>query len=211
MKKNLVLLAGLLVASGIASAAQFTIACTPSNNISFIGQPPGTTGSGQLTCPSGTAGGFVLPPGGTLGQVTLFYAADYSFGSSSPNTVSTVFQVSNPGIWNGPNVPSGPPVTCTVTGTFTSDPGLCSVPTGANPPFTGAFNTATGANAQNLISNGFTINVTSTLVAGSVSAATYGAYLRFDYSTSVPEPASMLTLGGGLLAFGFMLKRKKRA
>jgi hypothetical protein len=158
----------------------------------------------SFTCPGAGLTVGSGPGQDTITGETIYETAEFSYGSSLGNTVQTVFTQAN--------FPTG---TCTETGSSVASANTCS--SGAQ--------TAGLAEAVNSIvqswggvstgSTAFTVTANATLISGALGTSNAGVFVDYAYSvnpTTVPEPATLTLFGSGLLALGFVArKRSKKA
>lgn len=187
MKRILLVLAAMVLVSGMASAASIFEFCS---NYA-LSQSYGSAGIG--TSQTDTCAGISLPGGDAITSVEIWYDADWQAGLTTANTVDTTF---TPSVgFSAPSV--GSPYTCVVTGGGSSNNGLCPYAGGPAGP-------QTNDSTENTPStSGFTILISQFEVGGSiVSSASSGVVVEFDYSQPAPEPASLLMVGGGIGLLG---------
>jgi hypothetical protein len=202
MKKTLLLSLSLAVFAGLASAT--TAICTVTSGTVLNSQNGGTSftingGSGTSTggatgiisCPSVSA-----DPGFTINSYQVIATADFTASLSTPvpTTVTMLYTL----VGGGENGVTSP------LATISNGPGIGSNPSVPPSPFNIGAN-LTGNQAA------FTVNVASTVTAGSLSASSGSVGITFtEVSTSVPEPTALGLMGSGLLGLGFLARRKKQ-
>jgi len=213
MKKVLFLLVALTLVSGIASASSIYVYCVPS---------PGTFAWGAAGLPaqngSTSCAGETLPAGYTITSVEVYYLADFQFGQTtngSNNTINTIEQANGAGAWasaGGSGGPPGPgqsdPYTCVTSGQFSSNTGPC---TGFAPlGLSAAFSYATAGLGTNTFA-AFTVSITASEVGGTnVANSSYANIVEYDYTPPVPEPASLMMVGSGLLGLGVLASKLRK-
>jgi hypothetical protein len=202
MKKTLLLSLFIAAFAGLASAT--TVICTVTGGTVLVSQQGGTAFSingGSGTSTGGSTGIISCPaitadPGFTINSYQVIATADFTSSISTPipTTVTMLYTL----VGGSQNGATSPLVT------VTNGPGIGS--NGSNPvsPF------AVGAN---LTGNqaAFTVNVTSTVTAGSPAASSGSVGISYTEVavTGVPEPATLGLMGSALLGLGFLARRKK--
>jgi hypothetical protein len=189
MKRIMLLLVAALALSGVLGASTINATCTP---ILVSGT---NTINSSVVCSQ-----FDLLPGYVLNSATLYGVGGFTGGSG---TLSTSIQFTFTG--NGTQFASSG-TSFTATGVYTANTGV--------PP-----NYAWGiGSTANLIGTG-TVGVgqlTSTLSAGATlvpsGSITGDFFITYDYTdTNVPEPATIVFMGGGLLVLGALVRRRVQA
>lgn len=223
-KKLLGLLAAGILGASLASASTVNAVCTGGVGGSSpnSGQVNSTTaGSTPSLSQTLSCTGFTVPPNYTLDQVDIFIQGGYNNGNkfaTTGNTLNWVYTVSN--------------VTPPLQGSSTE------VVVGGNAPQTYTFNGCTnvvvigntedcttyfapgttsilGSNPSTPLPGEFNIGVTANWTPGSSGLASGGAEsytitVQYTYSF-VPEPASMILIGSGLLGVGLFARRKRKS
>jgi hypothetical protein len=215
--RKFVLAAAALTLSVSAFAATETITCTSNSvadgtNFFGIGNVPGMTGA------TSTCGNFsALPGGDTFTNVTVVLQADYTGGfGTTANTTQTTFTGGVLGLADLIQVTSVGSALGTGPAFAYTDEASCASVTPTCPPNAPTFGTTyfqtvdAAANSGNYTALNITETFTTAVTGGSVQGVSEQAFLVLNYSTSAPEPASMMLLGGGLLAAG-LIGRKKLA
>jgi hypothetical protein len=202
MKKTLLLSLSLAVFAGLASAT--TVNCTVTAGTVLNVQQGGTAftiNGGNGTSTGGATGVISCPavfadPGFTINSYQVLGTADFtsSLTTPIPTTITMLYTL----VGGGQNGVTSP------LATVTNGPGIGS--NGSVPPSPFAI-------GANLTGNqlAFTVNVTSTVTAGSPSASSGSVGITFtEVATSVPEPTALGLMGSGLLGLGFLARRKKQ-
>jgi hypothetical protein len=225
-KKLLGLLSFALLSTSVASALTMNATCTGGvGGTSSSGGEVLSTGSGSKPNLNQTLActGFTLPAGDTLQQVDIFIAGDFQGGapfSTSGNTLNWTYTVSNV----APALEGGS--TETDTGgnadnnwTFLGCANVLVI--GDEEDCTTTFNNASsilGSNPSTPAPGMFNISISATWGAGSAGLSGagdegYTVSVVYTYSAPVvvPEPASLILIGGGLLGLGFFAQRKRKA
>jgi len=194
MKKFLLLLVGGMLLTGVASANSILVACNGTQNAS---NGSWTINSFQLVCPQLT-----LPAGDGIYDVEIFAQDSFNqgFPTNSGNQVTFTFVNIIPALGFAGN---------TYQDIMNGTPGSSYT---ANGDFFQFGNTLSGTGWL----GGGTVNVAMVSAAQTGGATTSGSndsvnfYVQFDYGT-IPEPVTMVLVGGGLLGLGFVAKRRKKA
>jgi hypothetical protein len=225
MKKNLLLIGGLLVSSMIGSAATIQIgaACSATGGQAGGANPSFSAVSVMCGNFANVNGGVQLGAGYTLNDAFIVIQNDYSLGASGSATATFT--------WSNINANLAPPTTYTdtVTGGFTSATYTPSVSSLYDPLSNGACATAAGT-FSNVVSGGCAANsaaflgASSTFAAATVSGQGSGlqsngsigvaAYIFYDYSTpatGTPEPATLGLCGAALIGLGVLGRRRIRS
>ena len=189
--KVLTIVLGCLLLSMTASAA--FINCPGSGGVvnSFLGG----AGSDSATCAA-----FNATVGFHITSIDLRYNLDWSGGNIGPgqtNTVQGVFTITA----GNPGYPSSGTQTLTRTGVDFFATG------GTNNPVTqtiSVFLTSVGA---------FTVGETVSVLSGGMDQASARVDIQYNQTADniVPEPTTILSLGGGLLALAAFARRFKKA
>jgi len=200
--RGIVFVLGLALA-GVAGATTITEQCGSPVTFNNPGlQISGAQGPASFSCAS------LGPLAGTISEIELFYAADYSFGTTpGTNTVVWTFNALS-GTWSGSN-------TETVSGGFNSttfnpptSSGLLDAPFASNVVGPGQIDTTNlgvGTNTFAGVSVSAPVNIT-----GGVSSTTGDLFAQITFS-STPEPATLGLTGFALLGVGFLARRKGKA
>jgi hypothetical protein len=215
--KFLTLAAAALALTISASASTVVITCTSNSaadgqNFFTVGNVPGMTNATSV-CPTFSA----LPVGEVFQSVSLVLQADYTGGAgSTTNATTTTFTNGGNGI---PDV-----ILATSAGSATgfgpafayTDETTCSSGTPTCPPNAPTFGTNyfiipdVAFNAGNYTTLVTTEDFTTAVTSGSVQGASEQAFLVLNFTSAAPEPASMLLMGGGLLAIGLVRRKLVR-
>ena len=198
MKKFLLLMAVLTLVSGVASANSIFETCTPFE-FTFTA---GSGGAQTATCAAAS-----IPGGWTFTTAEEFFIADYAGGGGgTTNTVQTSYTNFGAGLTAFGAITNPE---CTITGGANSAPSGCN----SNYSFGGSMGTLpflTGA--ASTAAAGFTVSISSSLTAGTVTASSAGVVIEFDYTqnSTTPEPMSMMLVGGGLLGLGLVASKLRK-
>jgi hypothetical protein len=205
------LAAAALVMSISAFAGTEVITCPGDSasaglgNSFAVGNVPGLVGV-TSTCPTFSA----LPAGDTFVSLTIVLQTDYSGGTGGTlNTTQTTFSGSLADVLQATSAGSA-------TGTgpafaYTDTASCGAAPCSPNEPSFGSnyFGTVDAAiNGGNYVGAVISETYTTAVTAGSVQAASDQVFIVLNYSTSAPEPGSLMLLGGGLLAAGLIGRKK---
>jgi hypothetical protein len=208
------LAAAALVMSISAFAGTEIITCTSNavgdgTNSFGVGNVPG------MSPATSTCGNFSALPGGeSFVGISIVLQADYTGGGgTTTNTTQTTFTGSLADVIQatsaGGATGDGPAFAYTDEASCGSGTPTCS----PNAPTFGTnfFSTPdAAANAGNYTTLNVTETFTTAVTGGSVQGVSEQAFLVLTYSSSAPEPGSMMLLGSGLLAAG-LIGRKKLA
>jgi PEP-CTERM motif len=192
-------LAGFLLAShASATPVGFAVGLCGT----FSNPIPNSTLTGSFVCPTAASLGVVLP----VTAEFLNYNSDYSSGVSPSVTEATAFTFSGSPTFQF----SGD--TLTSTGAANSNPAACSSGATLNAlthafgptVLAGCYDNATGGTLGTAV----TVNFNNSFSTGNAISGTGYVEIVYGYGTaSVPEPASLLLVGGGLL--GLTVFRRK--
>lgn len=224
MKKNLMLIGGLLISTMIGSAATIQINQVCSSAGGTGAGPTATFGSISVVCGNfaNANGGVQLGAGYTLLDAFIVFQNDYELGASGSATATFT--------WTNINANLAPPTsyTDTVTGGFNSETFTPSGSSLYDPLTTGSCATAPGVFTV-IVSGGCASNpsaflgASSTFVAANVSGHATGlqangnigvaAAIFYDYSTpptGTPEPATLGLCGAALIGLGVIGRKRIR-
>jgi hypothetical protein len=145
---------------------------------------------------SGTGSAIVCPtignPGDHITSISLTIVSDYTGWISGNPTVTLNYTIAGPltfglvpaqlvtTVLSPAGIPNSSPVTITDSGNL-----------GIGPI------------------SGITVTPVSSIAGGQVTGSSAVVTLSYTATPSVPEPASMALMGGGLLGLGFLVRRKK--
>jgi hypothetical protein len=224
MKKNLMLIGGLLISAMISSAATIQIgALCNTAGANQNGANP-TIAATNVVCGNfaNVNGGVQLGAGYTLLDAFVVFQNDYSLGASGSATATFT--------WSNINANLAPPTTYTdtVTGGFTSQTYTPSGSSIFDPLSSGSCSTAVGT-FPTVVSGGCASNpsaflgASSTFIAANVTGHATGlqangdigvaAYIFYDYSTpaaGTPEPATLGLCGAALIGLGIIGRKRIR-
>lgn len=215
-RKLLGLAVGALLCAGVSSAASFFESCPPggSTSGSASGAPiPPANGNGVCAA-------WTVPTGMTLSSVVVTIAGDYSLGAGPgtgvTNTLNWTYTLTDQGGGNISAAGFNGSSTEQVLGNSGS----------TNYTFTGAGCAQAGTSQQEQCTTGvfFTSGIVDSFAV--TAAGTWGINsqgllssgsenfaisVTFNYSptASVPEPASLLMIGSGLIGLGVFARRKR--
>jgi len=225
MKKNLLLIGGLLISTMIGSAATIQIGavCNTTGGTATGTSPSFSAISAVCGNFANVNGGAQLGAGFTLLDAFVVFQNDYSLGAGG--SASATFT------WTNINSNLTPPTTYTdtVTGGFTSS---TYTPSGASlyDPLSGNGTCSTAVGTfTNVVTGGCANNpsaflgASGTFIAANVSGTGSGlqsngsvgvaAYVFYDYSTPVtgtPEPATLGLCGAALIGLGVIGRKRIR-
>jgi hypothetical protein len=226
-KPSLVLSLGLLSCSLLTNVAQAAPITGEANiagnvtvtntNINFNPTFVNTTGANETGAFAGLTGGTILSlTGSTAGAINVPNFALFTAGVATPVTFDLTFVAPGSGTQAGCGSSSVGSL-CTPTGSpftllqLSSSTVVATLQLNGNA-YTGSAATGTSPTtavfSTQLVVPGTIPAVLAQLAAGGVSGITYSA--TFDSTTNpiVPEPASMLLLGIGLVGAGLVARRK---
>ena len=198
MKKILGMLGAALILTVAASASPITTECTTGGN---VGGASGANGSNTLSA-TFTCVGFTAPGGGmvTLAQLTMITSytgpnnpASFTYTwSGAPNFPNEVINASSVGVDNQPTIFSGAPVNATSSTTV--------------------INATSGLGGATFNLGGFNESVTVSGGTLSQNGSLFTRlYVTYDYTTEVPEPATLSIMGTGLIGLGILLRKRRKA
>jgi hypothetical protein len=179
------------------------------------------TASGTATCPA-----FTIPSGDTLTQVTLILQGDFQLGNSGGNTLNWTYTVNNP--VNGITLNGGATEAVSGSGggsssyTWSADTG-CTAPDSLETPtpLVDGADCNTGVNFTNPSTStfgGFTVGISGSWNAGSAGLQTNGsegatvveAIFTYTPTGTVPEPSTLMMIGGGLVGLVVVSRRRRK-
>lgn len=188
-------IAALALAMSVgASASTLTALC----GVFATSAPQGTfftSGSGVVASGSVTCNVQALPPFSTFVSEAVILQTDYTGGlQGSANGIQTVY-----------------------TGSLINTDTLSSSGVGGSTVYADSFNNlypgfvpayywVDGSTANNSAS--FTVNYSTTVTSGQVQGVSGQVYELITYTSAVPEPGSMMLLGGGLIAVSLISRKK---
>jgi hypothetical protein len=183
MKKALLLLVAAIAVAGLMPAA--TINCLPANQNVITGNVvlSGVT----VACDAITA-----TSGSVITSLAIQFMGNWQDSNPNNGTHQVRFDLSGQGAYSG----------MTATGTpAAGDTGTTGFLTGASIAI---------ANLTSIPS--LTLNASGTSLAGGIpDNASVTVFLITTESSTVPEPATIAFMGGGLLALGVFARRRKKA
>jgi hypothetical protein len=195
--KKIVVLALSVLALGVAAMAT-PVACTVP--LQFAN---GNSAPVSVFC------SIVVPNGQVLSSATLFYNADYQFGTGPGNAGQEMVQVTFAALASGPV--TGWNLGTTVL-TVTGAPGTPASPSSSSGVQSGSA-LALGLPVAGPQNFSIQVNVSSLTGVGT-TVATSSANVLIDYTTTtpggVPEPATFGMVGSALVGLGFLARRRKK-
>jgi len=218
MKLSGLLLVSLFSISVLNAGTACTVSATPTTVTASANGQQSTFAGGQFTCSLPTIpvtdtftevdfsidNSYSLGTGSQTNTLDFTYSISNSFGGTTGLTTSLSGPASNGSSGQNPSaggvVSQTPGSACTATD-FADTDCVSATPTGFAT--SGAFFTVTGTSTWGLAGD------TGSLQNGGTDQ--FSVFLNFTYAPliSTPEPASLLMIGGGLLAFGLVSRRKK--
>jgi hypothetical protein len=189
-----------------ALALTMSISASATTVVVFCGSFSQSAGAGSYTAANGTitpttstvsCPAITIPMGDTqTGSVTLAMETDYSGGTlPGSNAIATTYTIG--GVAQDTIDASGGGLTSNTYGdTAGGATGVGGLPTSFFD-----VNTSQG-------DGGFTVAYSSVVTSGGVQSINYNVYEDYSYTSSAPEPGSMMLLGGGLLAAGLIGRKK---
>lgn len=229
MKTNIGLLVGglVLILGSTAGAASLPLAdqcgavgsTTGSNSVAFTVQANGAIGTATTSGGSGiiTCNAYTVPAGETLTQIVIEVTDDAQQPASATSEVSWTWSYT-----------SGAALTPVPSGAFDEAAQNGGASFGNCATFSGTPTLACDSTATfNLVSNvtgnnsnqfgPFTLSVTPTSVGGDNGVGLTGSdsaqvFVEFLYvpTSTLPEPASLVLVGSGLIGLGVFARRKRQ-
>lgn len=217
-KKLLGLLVVALLGVGLASGMSITQGCSGGAGANGAGGNL-PSASGFSTCPS-----FTIPVGDTLTSVEIVMNGDYQLALSGGNTLVWTYTMNGAG--NSATLNPQPSTQENVEGNsgvssayVWSNPAGCSSPDNVFPLADGSdCTTGEGINSGTLF-QAFNVTISGAWAGGSAGISTSGsegaqvveAIYTYVPTGTVPEPATLLMIGGGLIGLAVYSRRKRNS